>query len=334
MRALISALVAAVLLLGAPAQASPGHRPGPIRLSAGEVLEDAVPGTEVGVLSATDKDRGDSHTFALVPGTGDRSNALLSISGDRLLVAGALDHETTPVLSVRVRVTDADGLTRERSFHLSVTDVNEAPTAITLTPDSIAEGVWGGTVGTLVATDEDTPDAHVFELVAGAGDTDNGLFAIAGDQLRSVTVFDFEKRSTYSVRVRTTDAADATYEQQLTVHVIDVPDLNHAPTGVTIDHDQVSRSGSNLIGTLTAIDPDPGDTHTFSLVNVTYGMSGFGNYFSITGNGLYVHPSCGLPNGGFVATVEVTDQGGLSVQATIPITVTNAPPRSPGARRC
>jgi hypothetical protein len=337
MRALLSALAAAVLLVGiaSPASAGAGHRPGSIRLSAATVSEDAAPGTDVGMLAARDRDRRDKHTFALVPGSGDRSNGLFAISGNQLQVAGALDHETAPVLSVRVRVTDRSGLSRERSFHIAVADVNEAPTRITLTPDSIAEGYWGGVVGALSAVDPDTDDRHAFALVPGAGDSDNGLFAISRTQLRSMTIFDFEERSTYEVRVRVTDAAGATYEQPLTVHVTDGPEivLNHAPTDITIDRDRTSLV-DGLIGTLTAVDPDPGDTHTFRLVGVPHGHSDMRFFFPIIGNGLYLQTSCGVSFETYTVVIEATDSTGLSVQVTIPITVGPAPPRSLAARRC
>ncbi|MHA6686201.1 hypothetical protein [Mesorhizobium sp. A556] len=54
-----------------------------------------------------------------------------------------------------------------------VTDVNDAPTGISLSLTTIEENAPGAIVGTLTATDPDSFDAHTYSLVSGAGDTDN-----------------------------------------------------------------------------------------------------------------------------------------------------------------
>ena len=76
-------------------------------------------------LSATDADTGDTFTYALVSGTGSTDNASFSISGTTLSTAAVFDFETKSSYSVRVRVTDAGGLTFERALTITVTDVNE-----------------------------------------------------------------------------------------------------------------------------------------------------------------------------------------------------------------
>jgi gliding motility-associated-like protein len=76
-------------------------------------------------LSATDADTGDTFTYALVSGTGSTDNASFTISGTTLRTAAVFDFETKSSYSVRVRVTDAGGLTFERALTITVTDVNE-----------------------------------------------------------------------------------------------------------------------------------------------------------------------------------------------------------------
>ena len=337
MRLLLSCSIVAALLVGTAGPATAGgHRPGPVRLSAASVAEDAAPGTDVGTLSSRDRDSGYQHTFTLVPGAGDGSNDLFAISGDRLQVAGALDHETAPLLSVRVRVTDNKGLSRERSFRIAVTDVNEAPTAISLDPGTIVEGVWGGTVGDLSATDPEG-DRSAFALVPGDGAADNGLFAIVGDRLQSRTIFDFESRSTYQVRVRATDAGGATFEQPLTVRITDAPEsVNHAPTEVTIDDHVFHFPGTGVVGELSATDPDVGDTHTFTLVSaVDSRSSDVSEFVSVVGDELrVVADHCdGLDVGSYTVRVRAVDAGGLAVESDLVITVVG-PARTVTARRC
>jgi hypothetical protein len=101
---------------------------------------------------------------------------------------------------------------------------NEAPTDIALSNDQVAENSAGGSeVGTLSATDT-VGDTHSFSLVAGIGDEDNASFAIAGDslQLAPATSPDYETQSSYSVRIRGTDAGGLSTEEAFTITVTNV----------------------------------------------------------------------------------------------------------------
>jgi hypothetical protein len=75
---------------------------------------------------------------------------------------------------------------------------NQAPTGITLVPASVSENEPVGTrVGTLSASDPDST-SHAFALVPGVGSDDNGSFVIAGSELRTAAMFDYEAKSSYS----------------------------------------------------------------------------------------------------------------------------------------
>ena len=85
-------------------------------------------------------------------------------------------------------------------------DWNRTATAITLTPNTIAENQLASTaVGTLASNDPDTDDTLVFSLVSGAGATDNSLFTIAGKSLTANEPFNFEAKNSYTVRVQVAD---------------------------------------------------------------------------------------------------------------------------------
>jgi VCBS repeat-containing protein len=115
--------------------------PTAIALAPAAVAENAASGTTVGTLSATDADTGDTFTYALVSGTGSTDNASFAIDGTSLKTAAVFDFETKASYSVRVRVTDAGGLTFERALTITVTNVNEAPTVLTLSAATVAENV-------------------------------------------------------------------------------------------------------------------------------------------------------------------------------------------------
>jgi Ca2+-binding RTX toxin-like protein len=103
--------------------------PRSLRLSFSTVAENQPVGTVVGVLSATDPDKDDTLTYSLVAGAGGANNGSFTIDGDGLVTAAKFDFEVKATYNVRVAVTDAAGLSFEEPFVVTVTGVNEAPTA-------------------------------------------------------------------------------------------------------------------------------------------------------------------------------------------------------------
>ena len=239
--------------------------PSDIALSNNSVAENQPAGTNVGTLSANDQDAGATHTFSLVAGAGDDDNAKFQISASTLQTAQSLDFEADNSLSVRVRADDGAGGTFEKALTITVTNVNEAPTDIALSNSSVAENEpVGTTVGTLSATDPEAGDTHTFALVAGAGDADNASFQIDGSTLKTNAVFDFETKSSYSVRVRATDGGSLTFEKQLTITITNV---NEPPSDIDLSNSSIAENqpAGSAVGTLSTID-EPGSTHTYTLV--------------------------------------------------------------------
>jgi hypothetical protein len=108
---------------------------------------------------------------------------------------------------------------------------DRAPTDIALSPSSVAENKpIGTTVGRLSSTDPDGSDTHTYTLVAGTGATDNASFTISGNQLKTAASFNYENKSSYSIRVRTTDQMGLSYEEVLTVTITNVAETNRAPS--------------------------------------------------------------------------------------------------------
>ncbi|WP_404791342.1 PKD domain-containing protein [Altericista sp. CCNU0014] len=143
---------------------------------------------------------------------------------------------------------------------------NIAPTNLTLSASSLAENTAANTlVGTFSSTDQNTGDIQTYQLASGTGSTDNAAFSIVGDRLILNAPANYEAKSSYSIRVRTTDRAGASFEKVFTVAIADV---NEAPTAIALSASSISENNISgiAIGTLTAIDPDLGDTQTFQLV--------------------------------------------------------------------
>ena len=79
----------------------------------------------------------------------------------------------------------ADGLlVYAEVFVISVNDLNEAPTDIALSTNTIYKGTPANTVvSTLSVTDDALAGSLTYTLVEGSGDTDNGAFSINGNML-------------------------------------------------------------------------------------------------------------------------------------------------------
>ncbi|MBU6221726.1 MAG: PQQ-dependent sugar dehydrogenase [Planctomycetes bacterium] len=60
-----------------------------------------------------------------------------------------------------------------------------------------------------------------YQLVPGEGGADNALFAIEGDRLKTAGRLNFEVRSSYSIRIRSTEATGVVSEQPLTITLVD-----------------------------------------------------------------------------------------------------------------
>ena len=294
--------------------------PSDISLSAASVAENATANTTVGTLSATDGDAGDTATFSLVSGTGSTDNVAFNISGTSLRTNASFNFETKSSYSIRVRVTDSTSLTYEEAFTISVTNVNEAPTDISLTPSSIAENAGAnGVVGTLSATDPDAGASFTYSLVSGAGSTDNAAFNISGTSLRANSSLDFETKSSYSVRVRVSDGS-LTYEEPFTVSVTNV---NEAPSDIALSSTSIAENaGANAtVGTLSGTDVDAGSTFTFSLVAGTGGTDN--GSFNISGTSLRATSSLDFEaKNSYSVRVQVSD-GSLTYAEVFTISVTD-----------
>jgi len=106
------------------------------------------------------------------------------------------------------------------------------PTDLWLNPEQNTENSpIGTTVARLQVADSDPNDSHSFELILGDGDTDNAAFEIVGNQLRNLEALDFETKASYSIRVRVTDQFGFTYEEPLTLGIVDLPELEQIVVG-------------------------------------------------------------------------------------------------------
>ena len=231
--------------------------------------------TLVTTVNATDDNKtGQAVTFSLLTVPTDNNNNPLftinSATGEITLTAAGssiIDYETGPtVYTLGVKASDGYKDSPETTFTVSVSDVNENPTNLNLSNNTVAENSPLNTlIGNFTTTDPDTGNTFTYSLVTGTGSTDNSLFTIDGNQLKTNTTLDYETKNNYSIRVKTTDQGGLSYEKQLTVSITDV---NESPTDVTLSNNTVAENSplNTLIGNFNTTDPDTGNTFSYSLV--------------------------------------------------------------------
>ncbi|MCC2546272.1 cadherin domain-containing protein [Hymenobacter sp. BT175] len=199
--------------------------------------------------------------------------------------------------------------------------LNNAPTDIALSASTVAENQPSGTpVGNFTSSDPDAGQTFTYALATGTGSTDNASFTIVGNQLRTAASFNFEAKSSYSIRVRTTDngTPNRSYEEVFTITVTNV---NEAPS-ISPQTFSINENAANgtTVGTVAASDPDAGTTLTYS---ITAGNTG--SAFTFVGNFLRVNNSAALDfetTPTFALTVQVSD-GALTSSATITVNLNN-----------
>ncbi len=295
-----------------------------IVLSNAAIQENQASNTVIGVLSTSDSDAGDSHSYNLVSGTGSTDNNSFNINSNQLRSSNIFDFETKNTYSIRIRSTNLGTNDMvEAAFSISVTDVNEAPTNITLSNSTISENLIANTVvGNLMTSDPDAGDTHTYSLVSGSGSTDNSSFNISGTALQSSTSFDYEAKNSYSIRIRSTDLG--TNDMVETAFSISVTDVNEAPTNITLSNSTIAENlvANTVVGNLTTSDPDAGDTHTYSLVSGSGSTDN--SSFNISGTSLRSSAVFDFEaKNSYSIRIRSTDGGGENYEKSVTITITD-----------
>jgi methionine-rich copper-binding protein CopC len=313
--------------------------PTDINLSNSSVDENQPAGTTVGTLSTTDPNPGDTFTYALVSGSGDTDNGSFQISGDQLQTNAVFDFETNSTYSIRVRSTDSGSLPFEKQFVISVTNVNEPPTDISLDNNSIDENQSSGTlVGNLSQVgDPDGGETYTFTLLtSGCSGSfpDSSSFQISGSQLQSAVSFNYEVKSSYSICVRVNDpgSPNQSFEKSFAITINNVNDspvdgneTTSAVGNTLLEYGAVSPPSSgpkkvisgNLLNNATDEDQPP-ETLTISASDST---SANGGDVSVSSSGAFSY----VPAAGFTGTdtfnYTVSDGNGGTDTSTVTITV-------------
>ena len=145
--------------------------PSDIALANSTIAENNAVNDVIGVLSTTDGNTSDTHTYSLVAGTGGTDNASFSISGSNLVAAVVFDHEMKSAYSVRIAADDGNGGTFAKAFALTINNVPDLTQTITF--GTLAAVTFGGSSFGLAATASSTLNVSYsssdFSVVSVAG---------------------------------------------------------------------------------------------------------------------------------------------------------------------
>jgi len=204
---------------------------------------------------------------------------------------------------------------------------NDAPTDIDLSNAAVAENSANGSiVGALSDIDPNAGDTAAYTLTDDAG----GRFAISGSDLvvANGALLDFESNTSHSVTVRVSDSGGLTFDEAF---AIAVTNANETPADIALSNATVAENSANgtIVGALSDVDPDAGDTAAYTLTDDA------GGRFGVSGNNLVVADGTLLDfesNASHSVTVRVTDSGGLTFDRAFSIAVTDVSEIAPDAK--
>ena len=245
------------------------------------INENQVVGTEVGDFNVRIEDRVVSD-LSLVAGDGGFDNSSFEIVGNKLLVKSIFDFETKSIYKIRVQGISNRKEVVEKIFEITVLD-DLLPTVFTLSKSTIEENKPVGTdVGNFTVVKEDRT-VFALTLVDGIGGEDNSSFEIIGNSLKVKSIFDFEKKNIYKIRVQAASNRGDVLEQNFTVTVLD--DL--LPTVFTLSKSTIDENQAvgTVVGDFTVAKED----RTAFVLTFKEGVGADDNAsFEITGNSLKV----------------------------------------------
>jgi hypothetical protein len=183
------------------------------------IAENAAVGSLVEVISAIDKES-DTLQYSISSGNDDLVFELDTLNG-RLKVRNQelLNFEVKSSYDLKIAVNDGI-LVSESSVNISISDVNENPTAINLSASSISENVEAGRIGDFTTEDPDAGESFSYTLL-----TQTDLFEIVEGTLRTKGPMDFEESSSYSLTVQSKDQGGLSIIESFLITISDVEEI-------------------------------------------------------------------------------------------------------------
>jgi hypothetical protein len=287
------------------------------------VLSYSENGTYVGTVIAADPDLNQTLSFSITAGnTGnafsiDATNGMVSVAN-----SGAVNYLINPVFNLTVSVQDngSPALSSSAAITIIVTPANTAPVIQSQSFSVIENMPQGMIVGQVLANDPDPGQTLTFSITSG---NTNGAFQIGANGVLSIAnaiAIDFEANPTFLLNVAVTDNGQPQLSSSASI-LISLIDVNETPevTGNTIFSVNEHVDPGTPVGTVSANDPDAGQTLTYSIIsgntNNAFLISASSGLMMVNGNICY--ENCNQYN----LIVRVSDNGSPSLWAEEAITI-------------
>ena len=249
------------------------------------IPENALPGTEIGIINVQDRDLESNGEVLCVIGSNVPFKLVPSIKKYySLITTGELDREVKSDYNITITATDqgTPSLSSSKIVHLMVADVNDNPPAFrqqSYSAHITENNKPGSSIFSVSATDPDWRQNGTVNYALYPGDVDgtpvSSLLSINGDTgaILAVRSFDYEKLKSFKVQVIARDNGSPPLSSNVTVSV-SVADENDntpqilypAPEGNSLMTEMVPKAvqANSLVSKVIAVDADSGQNSWLS----------------------------------------------------------------------
>jgi len=280
--------------------------PSAIALSSKTIEENKAIGTEIGALTASDVDAKQTFTYSIA------ENENFEIVNDKVVSKRVFDFETdASSYNVDITVTDQEDLAYTQKLTINISDVNEAPTDITLSNNIWVENAAKGTlIGTFTAEDPDANQTFTFT-------TKQQEFEIIDNQIFVKIPLDRESYDELvggqGIAVKVKDQDGLVFSK---IFAMRFKDINEAPTDIQLSNTIINENTSigTVLGKLSATDEDYRENFTYTIKE--------NEFFEIDKDDIIIKGAINFEENESIETqITVTDKGGLVFTKNISITI-------------
>ena len=287
--------------------------------------------TAVQTVTGTDPDAATTLVFGIAGGL-DAAKFVIHPSTGALTFLTAPNFEiptdsgANNVYDVTVQVSDGS-LTVTKAVAVTVTNVNEAPTAVPLTNTTPLLAENTSTAARLKVADIGITDDALGTNTLSLTGTDAASFEIVSSALylKAGVILNFETKNSYTVTINAADATITGSQPATTGFGLSLTNVNETPTITSSAAVSVAENTTSA-GSVTGTDPDAGTTLAYSLVGgvdaAQFSIDSVTGALSFLKAPNYELPTDDGANNIYNVTVQVSD-GTLKVTQNLVITVTD-----------
>ncbi|MEQ9402207.1 MAG: cadherin domain-containing protein [Cyclobacteriaceae bacterium] len=209
--------------------------------------ENSPDDTIVGIIEATDQDS-DALSFVVESSTNSAFDVHVTTGEVTVLNAELLNFEVLSHIEINVSVSDGNGGVATALITVGVNDINDLP-GITNQTFSITEGQLAGTIGNVLASDEDG-DALSFSIISGNDEEAFSISETGALSLVSEASLTFGADSQADLEVEVNDGNGGAANATITIELNEKPLSNDVEEGIHI----FPNPASNLLRVELAAD--------------------------------------------------------------------------------